>query len=162
MWNTDWKLWCLPSAIWESMYACMVNKKGLYFLDHWFIFIKPPNTVPCESASGVCFSCFIYFELKSPPAFWMLKQPGLDLLWSQSLPCQWLFISFMFRMDDFSESLTIIFAQYWLWREHPLGLACGIVPNLAGRAGAPTSVPSPLTRHMWTSSLKYTVASCVW
>lgn len=48
-------------------------------------------------------------------------------------------------MEDFSETLTVISAQYWLQREHPVGLAQGLVPGLAGWTGKPTSLPPPLS-----------------
>lgn len=54
------QLWRLPSTVrGECVYPCLVNRKGLYFLHHWFVIIKASYTVLCESASGICFSHFI-------------------------------------------------------------------------------------------------------
>lgn len=134
--------------------------KGLYFLDHWFIIIKAPNTVLCESASGICFSRFIYLRLKSPPALWMLKQTGFHLVPLPPLACQGLshllhVQNGWFQWDLHNYLCTVLTAKGTLCQ---FGSEfCGL-PWGRGRDTDPT-VSSPHSRHTQTSSLQEAAAA---
>lgn len=51
-------------------------------------------------------------------------------------------------MEGFSETLAGISAQNWLQREHPLGMAQGLVPSLMGWTRKPTSLLPPPSPHL--------------
>jgi len=102
MWNANWKFWVLTSQ--SQRRICVpiwLIGKGFYFLDHWFIIIKGPNTEFCKSASGICFFHYVYTLFQIASSAVNIEIDCIQFSEIAVLLCQWLFISFSFCNGSF-------------------------------------------------------------
>lgn len=118
---------CLHLSLRRICVPIWLIGKGFYFLDHWFIIIKGPDTQFCKSASGICFFPLRLYCLKLPPALRMLKLTGFNLVRSPSCSVRGylshlasvvevsVVFLFCFNRGPHNYSFFIITKNQWQW-----------------------------------------------
>lgn len=119
-----------------------LTRKGLYFLEHYFIITKAPNTVHVNQHQK---HASLVHQLGLKPLPLRCWNRPVGVIASNPPPIT---LVFTFRVEGSRETLTL----FCVPDDRPMVLAHDVVPA-GGRDGARLTVPSPIPRGGWMAPI---------